>query len=63
MKLVHGDLSEFNIIMVLPAFLVKTRAENVEEDNDKDEMQAVLIDFGQAVDIRHPEAQELLEAL
>lgn len=49
--------------MVLPAFLVKTRAENVEEDNDKDEMQAVLIDFGQAVDIRHPEAQELLEAL
>jgi serine/threonine-protein kinase RIO1 len=57
-RLVHGDLSEFNI-MVVPASLVENRADGVE--GNLDELQAVLIDFGQAVDIRHPEASELLE--
>ena len=30
-------------------------------DENVDELQAVLIDFGQAVDVRHPEAPLLLE--
>ena len=45
--------------MVVPAFLVENRAEDVE--NEKEEVQAVLIDFGQAVDPRHPEANNLLK--
>lgn len=55
-RLVHGDLSEYNILVV-PASLVENRAEGTEDN----ELQPVLIDFGQAVDIRHPEALGLLE--
>ena len=45
--------------MVVPAFLVDNKAANIE--NEQEEVQAVLIDFGQAVDPRHPEANNLLK--
>ena len=54
-RLVHGDLSEYNILAV-PAFLV----ENQMVIDVTTEIQAVLIDFGQAVDVQHPEAEALL---
>jgi RIO kinase 1 len=53
-QLVHGDLSEYNLL-VCPARLVENRL-----DNDETALQIVLIDFGQAVDVRHPNAKELL---
>jgi len=43
--------------MVVPARFVENNATGV----DDSELQAVLIDFGQAVDTRHPSALELLE--
>ena len=55
-RLVHGDLSENNIL-VCPARLVENRDEGCEDDD----FQAVLIDFGQAVDWRHPSAMDLLD--
>lgn len=58
-RLVHGDLSEYNI-MVVPAFLVENMALSI-ENPPSTELQAVLIDFGQAVDIRHDDARNLLE--
>jgi serine/threonine-protein kinase RIO1 len=54
-RLVHGDLSEYNIL-VAPAGFVKNRLVA-----DEQEIQAVLIDFGQSVDVRHPESESLLE--
>jgi RIO-like serine/threonine protein kinase len=50
-------LSEYNILVV-PASLVENHASGVE---DCKELQAVLIDFGQAVDIGHPSAVDLLK--
>jgi serine/threonine-protein kinase RIO1 len=55
---VHGDLSEYNILVV-PCHFVDHRTSN--ERSSMDELQAVLIDFGQAVDTKHPSALELLE--
>lgn len=43
-----------------PARLVENRDENLGPSNG-DELQCVLIDFGQAVDWRHPSAMELLD--
>lgn len=56
-RLVHGDLSEYNILVV-PARFVENRASGIA---DSKELQAVLIDFGQAVDTGHPDAVDLLE--
>jgi len=56
-SLVHGDLSEYNIL-VAPAGNVENRASGVE---DPEELQVVLIDFGQAVLKGHPSAVELLK--
>lgn len=53
----HGDLSEYNIL-VAPTFQVDhptSPADDLEND-----LQTVLIDFGQAVDVRHPEAMNFL---
>lgn len=53
----HGDLSEYNIL-IAPAFQVDHVIKTAEASiND---LQTVLIDFGQAVDLRHPQAMELL---
>ncbi|GKY93575.1 hypothetical protein MPSEU_000324900 [Mayamaea pseudoterrestris] len=57
-KLIHADLSEYNI-MVVPAYLVENMDESIEDPLQ--DLQAVLIDFGQAVDRNHPEANWLLE--
>jgi len=57
-RLIHGDLSEYNILVV-PVFLVENKASHVE--NEHEEVQAVLIDFGQTVDVQHPDAEQLLE--
>ena len=53
----HGDLSEYNI-MVVPTHLVDHRTAPATDDA---EVRAVLIDFGQAVDVRDELADSLLE--
>ena len=70
-QLVHGDLGAYNIL-VCPAHLVENRDEGMGEDNNnnnnnsnnnnnnEDAVQAVLIDFCQAVDVRHPDAMNRL---
>mmetsp|Transcript_17416 Transcript_17416/g.36058 ORF Transcript_17416/g.36058 Transcript_17416/m.36058 type:complete len:804 (-) Transcript_17416:111-2522(-) len=55
-RLVHGDLSEYNIL-VAPNSQVDHKSENISSEED---LQTVLIDFGQAVEVRHPKAEELL---
>jgi len=56
-RLVHGDLSEYNIL-IAPNFQVDHKSNNIESEDD---LQTALIDFGQAVEVRHPKAKELLE--
>lgn len=51
-------MSEYNIL-VAPSIQVENSISSI-EDKEMD-LQVVLIDFGQAVDIRHPEAQSFLE--
>eukprot|EP00529_Nitzschia_sp_RCC80_P010364 CAMPEP_0113487580 /NCGR_PEP_ID=MMETSP0014_2-20120614/25580_1 /TAXON_ID=2857 /ORGANISM="Nitzschia sp." /LENGTH=761 /DNA_ID=CAMNT_0000381277 /DNA_START=38 /DNA_END=2319 /DNA_ORIENTATION=+ /assembly_acc=CAM_ASM_000159 len=59
-KLVHADLSEYNIL-ICPVSQVDNPIASDSDPNPKpDDLQTVLIDFGQAVDIRHPKSNELL---
>ena len=58
--MVHADLSEYNIL-VAPSSLVENASSSVADENSGDVLQAVLIDFGQSVDIRHPDAIILLQ--
>ena len=45
-------------MLVVPAYLVDNHISSIEDASN--ELQAVIIDFGQAVDLRHPEAKSLL---
>lgn len=56
-KLIHADLSEYNIL-VCPMSQVENAMNKGEEA--KDDLQIVLIDFGQAVELKHPDAMDLL---
>jgi len=60
-RLIHGDLSEYNIL-VCPQWQVKKGPflSIGERTGDDEDLQVVLIDFGQAVDIGHPAADEFL---
>lgn len=57
-RLVHADLSEYNIL-VCPMLQVENAMDKSEES--KNDLQIVLIDFGQAVERNHPSALDLLK--
>jgi len=56
--LVHADLSEYNIL-VCPCHFVENSIFQ-DDDHDENALQIVLIDFGQAVDVRHLNSTEFL---
>jgi serine/threonine-protein kinase RIO1 len=56
-RLIHGDLSEYNIL-ICPRWQVKQGP--LEREEGDEDLQVVLIDFGQAVEITHPAAQYYL---
>jgi serine/threonine-protein kinase RIO1 len=56
---VHGDLSEYNILVV-PSHFIDLQARSNLDVADED-LHIALIDFGQAVDANHPSAHSLLE--
>ena len=56
-RLIHGDLSEYNIL-ICPRWQVKQGP--LEREEGDEDLQVVLIDFGQAVEITHPAATDYL---
>lgn len=54
----HSDLSEYNILLVPSQFVDRHVPIML---SSSEQLQAVLIDFGQAVDTRHPSALFFLE--
>jgi len=58
-NLVHGNLNESHILVCAP-HLVENRETDIDEDHSYN-IQVVFTDFGHAVDVQHPCAQELLE--